>query len=337
MPDSLDSVRALYEEPRPDGMMPTPESLSDAARGEVAALAPVKAALDARPSAAPDAATVAAVLEAARAAAALHAGSVQHAGAVPRHAADRAPAQASRRSRFRVAMPALALLACVAVGIALVAQQNGPLSGADSPRAAAPDAEAIADAPVAEAAPQAESVARNTVPLTEDEAAPSLAAPTAAQASEARRPAPPQAAQDERAGPVAAATASADAQVADRAASPAAAQEAGTNRPTQSPPAIVSAQPGLRLTSTAPATAVTSWENPSDEELRLLSLRLQMLRESNQGLAWDEPPVALSAAPSETLRMRDLTPDTMRRESRVGFNAVQPQRIGWIRVEEGGQ
>lgn len=95
----------------------------------------------------------------------------------------------------------------------------------------------------------------------------------------------------------------------------------------------IGAQSGIALVATE-----EEWESPGDDDLRLLSLRLQTLRESNQGLGWDEPPVALSSAPAESLRSRglDLTSDTVHDETRVGYHAT-PQRTGWIRVQGGGQ
>ena len=176
MPDSLDSVRALYQEPRPDGMPPTPESLSATARAEVAAFAPVKAALDARPRSGPDADTLAAVLRAARAASTTASDSATTTAAKPR-ASDRAPVRAARRSRSRIALPVLALFACVAIGVALVAQQAEELPNLDPAESAAPMAAAV---PSAEVAPGAEG---DAALLTE--------APTEAQARDGRPVAQP--------------------------------------------------------------------------------------------------------------------------------------------------
>ncbi|MEL6614060.1 MAG: hypothetical protein AAFQ53_18340 [Bacteroidota bacterium] len=365
MPDSLDSVRALYREPRPDGMTPTPESLSDTARAEVAALAPVKAALDARPRSGPDADTLAAVLNAARAASRTASDSATASAAKPR-ASDRAPVRAARRSRSRIALPVLALFACVAIGVALVAQQAEELPSLVSDESAAPMAAAV---PSAEEAPTAEEA-----PSEEGDAALLAEAPTEGQARgdrpvaqpspQARQVAPTtgplvsaepevSAADDV---PVQSDLAAADAQATDveaagmaeiAAAAPPPAARAGSSTagaPTaEAGSALVSrtpirvAQPGLSLTSTSSRPATATWDSPSDEELRLLSLRLQSLRESNQGLIWDEPPVALSVTANETLRARDLISDTAHDETRVGFHAAPAPRTGFIRVQPGDQ
>ncbi|MEM6785490.1 MAG: hypothetical protein AAF624_17350 [Bacteroidota bacterium] len=329
MPDSLDSVRVLYKEPRPDGTMPTSESLSDAARAEVAALAPLKAALDARPTSAPDTATIAAVLEAARAAAA---------PPMPR-AADRDPVRRSRRSRFRVAMPVLAVCACVAIGLAMIAQQGEPLA----------DAGTAASEPIAAVTPPADDpspappAAAATPTVETPTAEPPTAEPLTAETLTARAPV---AAVDEAVANEAPTSVPTDpargvdpARAADAAAPIAADDIAGESAPAAASrvSAPVSSQPGLRLASTASSSAVTAWDTPSDEELRLLSLRLQALRESNQGLAWDEPPVALSAPATETLRAPDLVSDTAHDETRVGFHATPPPRTGFIRVQPRGQ
>ncbi|MEM8558099.1 MAG: hypothetical protein AAGG50_09780 [Bacteroidota bacterium] len=94
--------------------------------------------------------------------------------------------------------------------------------------------------------------------------------------------------------------------------------------------ATAGTQPGVALVAAEPV----AWDT-DDEDLRLLSLRLQTLRESNEGLAWDEPPVPLSGGAA--LQGLDLTSDTVHDETRVGFHAL-PQRTGWIRVQpQGGQ
>ena len=68
-----------------------------------------------------------------------------------------------------------------------------------------------------------------------------------------------------------------------------------------------------------------------------MQLRLLSLRESNRGLTWDEPPVALSVTAIETLRARDLISDTAHDETRVGFHAAPAPRTGFIRVQPGDQ
>ncbi|MEL7360964.1 MAG: hypothetical protein AAFN13_02735, partial [Bacteroidota bacterium] len=359
MPDSLDSVRALYREPRPDGMTPTPESLSDTARAEVAALAPVKAALDARPRSGPDADTLAAVLSAARAASRTASDSATASAAKPR-ASDRAPVRAARRSRSRIALPVLALFACVAIGVALVAQQAEELPSLVSDESAAPMAAAVpsaeeapseegdaallaeaptegqarGDRPVAQPSPQARQVAPTTEPLVSAEPEVSAADDVSVQSDLAAADA--QATDVEAAGMAEiAAAAPPPAARAGSSTAGAPTAEAGSALVSRTP--IRVAQPGLSLTATSSRPATATWDSPSDEELRLLSLRLQSLRESNQGLIWDEPPVALSVTANETLRARDLISDTAHDETRVGFHAAPAPRTGFIRVQPGDQ
>ncbi|MEL6771720.1 MAG: hypothetical protein AAFP18_11700 [Bacteroidota bacterium] len=364
MPDSLDSVRALYREPRPDGMTPTPESLSDTARAEVAALAPVKAALDARPRSGPDADTLAAVLSAARAASRTASDSATASAAKPR-ASDRAPVRAARRSRSRIALPVLALFACVAIGVALVAQQAeelpslvldesaAPMAGAVPSAEEAPSEEGDAallaeaptegqargDRPVAQPSPQARQVAPTTEPLVSAEPEVSAAddVPVQSDLAAADAQATDAQATDVEAADMAEIAAAAPPPAARAGSSTAGAPtaEAGSALVSRTP--IRVAQPGLSLTSTSSRPATATWDSPSDEELRLLSLRLQSLRESNQGLIWDEPPVALSVTANETLRARDLISDTAHDETRVGFHAAPAPRTGFIRVQPGDQ
>ena len=107
--DPLAAVRSLYEE-RPDEMSPEAED-------EMAALMPVRDALDRLPAVSPPADAVAAVLAMAR----RETPAVESPAAAPRRAAsDRAPARPAAnpsRRRFRIGLPVLGVLVA---GIALV-------------------------------------------------------------------------------------------------------------------------------------------------------------------------------------------------------------------------
>ena len=229
---------------------------------EAALLASTSDALQRLPRRQPDAATLDAVL----AQAALASASPAAPPAARAPAADRAAAPlASRRRRRGVWAGSAALLAAVVIAFLMV--PTGPPSieaesVAEPADLAAADAPAPAPAP-APAEPEADAAAAPPAPAL----AAAVPAPRVVQRTAPRGPSAPEFTPVQASRPAA---------------------------PSASPTARSAPEAATLAAERAPAPAsVPAWD--VDDDVRLLSLRLQELRRQNEGLAWDESAEAFGA------------------------------------------
>ena len=261
---ALAPVRSVYEN------APVPPQ----AEAEVAALAAMKAGLDALPPQRPDAATLAAVLAAAAPGEAAP-------PAAPSRAEDRPPRRNGARRRVVVALSAVFMLALVFSTGLWLGQDDGPPTLAAGQDAPAEEAEsAPAAAPLAEAVPSRPTPDDGDEPQATPASRPP-AEPLARAEPPVRRAAPPPAPPAETA--IARTAAHADFEGTDASAAAAHADEDA--------PTLVAAE-ALPLAD-------------GDDELRLLYLRMLEMQAAQAGLGWGEPPVALgttldSVPPSTT-------------------------------------
>ena len=256
---SVAPVLAAYGEASP---------LAEAASPEVAVLRQSRAALDALPRHEPSEAAMAAVLAAAATA--------SGGASTPTHtpAADRPPVAGARTRRRTGAFAGVATLAVAVFAAVLMLRPDAPTLQADLT--------ADAPAPQADPAPLAETPPADPAPAPPIATAPEPSAPLVAAAptpAPARRlPGLPPTARVPS-GPAASAPAPRTvSRSVPRAAAP--------------PPAeaqLVAERAVLDDAEAAPAPE-TDWE--AGEDVRLLSLRLQKLRQQNKGLEWDTPSVA---------------------------------------------
>ena len=256
-----------------------------AASAEAALLAPSREALDALPRHAPTPAALAAVLAFA-AEASGEAVSTTASAAVPvaavsttsrpraRRAADRT-AVAPGAGRRRVGLFAGFGTLAVALIAAVVLLRSGPELAA--PEVAA-DLDAVAEAAPAPAAPA--PLDEEAEPLAAAPAAPSVAsAPEAVAPFAAAAPPPVASRRAVPRGP------SADG--FEAAAAREVVRQTSRARAAAPAPASFAATAGAGAAADEAAPEATAWE--AGDDVRLLSLRLQQLREQNAGIEWDEP------------------------------------------------
>ena len=289
--DRLAPLRSVYEE----ASVPL---ASAAAQHEAAVIADLKAGLDALPPRRPDPSVVEAVLAAASPSGEIEEERAPAAAAVDR-AADRPARRGSTTARHRVASmlgTAFALLVVFGGGYWLM--QDAPTS--EAPLASEQD---VVEEPVADATPAAESRGESaTAPASAGIAAGE--APTAGASQDA---------------PAAAASVAAPPVVTDQVAADLGRGQAPASRSTPSaagPPAEAATPPEALLEASAFAAddavavltasglspaAVEALAREDDDALRLLYLRVRAMQAAQAGIAWDEPPVALGAAPDSSV------------------------------------
>ena len=244
----------------------------DAVSVEATLLASTRVALGRLPIAQPDAATLDAILaQAALASAPARPQTAPPGPAADRRAADRRAAPLTSRRRSGIwAGTAAVLAAVVAAVLFFPSAPSGTESVTESasPLAAVADVSAKPEADVAGASE--ESVAAPPADPAPVASAARTLARTAPRGPAASDPAPP-------AGPP-----------------PVAARRAASA-------GIAAATPRSDEASALDVGTATAWD--VDDDVRLLSLRLQELRRQNEGLAWDEPAEAFGAPAPDGTRL----------------------------------
>ncbi len=311
---ALTPLRRLYDEPRGDdrGDPQDAPPLAEAEAAELAALAPVKGALDALPPRRPDPAVLDATVAAATGALlgpvrALYDGGDDAEGAATAEAAALRPVKAALDSLPRRRPPAAVVDAVVAAAVATPAarpraedrpperrrRRLGAVAGSLFALALvataalwvgqeAPEAEVLVEAQPAADEVQAENAEEG---LTSGLSA---ATPTAADLAPGEAATSPE---------LAARTAAPRARIGGASAAP----PGATPRPEAeavAPPVAAFAAADQGTPPNAEVVARLARAEADEEALRLSYLRLEAMRGS--GLGWDEPPAALGAPPDST-------------------------------------